>query len=158
MWWRLYGDLSVRVIDSLLGSVSSKGSSADRVKTNSNAVPSAELEKMLSEISTQMVEISQQQKEALKAEIASHARAMALSEISHDLRTPLNAIIGFTQMMESGIFGSIGNAQYTEYLRHIQDSGYELLERIEELLDTAPSAASEKQSPSGATPAREFVA
>ena len=137
MWWQFYSGLSIRMIDHCLQYVdaSAPAPSADETLA---ASASPELQRMLKEISTQMDSITAQQKKALQAELATHARTMALSEISHDLRTPLNAIIGFTQMMESGIFGPIGNAQYSEYLRHIRESGYELLERIEELLDTEP--------------------
>ncbi len=69
-----------------------------------------------------------------KTEIAQRARAELLSNMNHDLRTPLNAVIGFAQIIESEIFGKV-SPQYLEYARHIQESGYELLDRIEDLLD-----------------------
>lgn len=60
----------------------------------------------------------------------------ALKNVSHDLRTPLNAIIGFTQMMELGLHGKVDNPHYTEYLRHIRESGYDLLSQIDLLLES----------------------
>jgi two-component system cell cycle sensor histidine kinase PleC len=57
--------------------------------------------------------------------------------MSHELRTPLNAVIGFSQIIESGIFGKIDNPQYMEYIKHIQESGFDLLAKIEDLLEIA---------------------
>jgi two-component system cell cycle sensor histidine kinase PleC len=55
--------------------------------------------------------------------------------MSHELRTPLNAIIGFSEIMESGMFGDLGAAKYNEYCRDIQDSGRYLLDVINDILD-----------------------
>ena len=76
-------------------------------------------------------------KARLEAELALRARSEFLANMSHELRTPLNAVIGFSQIIESEIFGKISNPQYIEYVRHIQESGYDLLARIEDLLDIA---------------------
>lgn len=67
-------------------------------------------------------------------EIALCARSEFLSGMSHELRTPLNAIIGFSEMMQAELFGKVDGEQHRDYLRHIQDSGYELLSKIEDLL------------------------
>jgi two-component system cell cycle sensor histidine kinase PleC len=55
--------------------------------------------------------------------------------MSHELRTPLNAIIGFSEIMESGMFGSLGADKYHEYCRDIRESGQYLLEVINDILD-----------------------
>jgi two-component system cell cycle sensor histidine kinase PleC len=55
--------------------------------------------------------------------------------MSHELRTPLNAIIGFSEIMESGMFGSLGADKYHEYCRDIRHSGQFLLEVINDILD-----------------------
>ena len=75
------------------------------------------------------------QKAKMEAELALRARSEFLANMSHDLRTPLNAVIGFAQMMESQMFGPVGNPQYLEYAKHIQESGYDLLAKIEDLLE-----------------------
>jgi two-component system cell cycle sensor histidine kinase PleC len=55
--------------------------------------------------------------------------------MSHELRTPLNAIIGFSEIMESGMFGPLGAEKYTEYCRDIRESGEYLLDVINDILD-----------------------
>jgi two-component system cell cycle sensor histidine kinase PleC len=54
--------------------------------------------------------------------------------MSHELRTPLNAIIGFSEIMESGVFGTLGD-KYHEYCRDIRESGRYLLDMINDILD-----------------------
>ncbi len=70
-------------------------------------------------------------------QLALQARSEFLNAMSHELRTPLNAILGFTQIMESGMYGDINNLQYRDYLRHIRESGYELLAQIDEVMEMA---------------------
>ncbi len=70
-----------------------------------------------------------------QAESANRAKAEFLANMSHELRTPLNHIIGFAEMMESGIYGPLGNDRYVEYIRDIGLSGRYLLEVISDILD-----------------------
>jgi two-component system, cell cycle sensor histidine kinase PleC len=70
-----------------------------------------------------------------RAEEANQAKSAFLANMSHELRTPLNAIIGFSEMMESGIFGPLGDAKYLEYCCDISDSGRYLLDVINDILD-----------------------
>ena len=55
--------------------------------------------------------------------------------MSHELRTPLNAIIGFSEIMESGMFGPLGAERYREYCCDIHQSGQYLLDVINDILD-----------------------
>jgi two-component system cell cycle sensor histidine kinase PleC len=55
--------------------------------------------------------------------------------MSHELRTPLNAIIGFSEIMEKGMFGELGAPKYKEYCRDIHQSGRYLLDVINDVLD-----------------------
>ena len=57
-----------------------------------------------------------------------------LANISHELRTPLNAIIGFSQALDSKIFGDL-NPKQAEYIKDIQISSLHLLGMINEILD-----------------------
>jgi two-component system cell cycle sensor histidine kinase PleC len=73
--------------------------------------------------------------EKTRAEEANQAKSKFLANMSHELRTPLNAIIGFSEIMESGMFGPLGAEKYHEYCSDIRGSGLYLLEVINDILD-----------------------
>ncbi|MFY9896382.1 MAG: ATP-binding protein [Xanthobacteraceae bacterium] len=73
--------------------------------------------------------------EKTRAEDANAAKSKFLANMSHELRTPLNAIIGFSEIMESGMFGPLGAEKYIEYSRDIRESGEYLLDVINDILD-----------------------
>ncbi|MDU6674059.1 MAG: PAS-domain containing protein, partial [Bradyrhizobium sp.] len=68
--------------------------------------------------------------EKTRAEEANQTKSKFLANMSHELRTPLNAIIGFSEIMGSGMFGSLGSEKYQEYCHDILTSGQYLLEVI----------------------------
>jgi two-component system cell cycle sensor histidine kinase PleC len=70
-----------------------------------------------------------------RAEDANQAKSKFLANMSHELRTPLNAIIGFSEIMEKGMFGDLGAPKYKEYCRDIHHSGQYLLDVINDVLD-----------------------
>ena len=70
-----------------------------------------------------------------KAEAGNRSKSEFLANISHELRTPLNAIIGFSDIMRSQMFGSLGSEKYDEYAEDIHDSGNFLLGVINDVLD-----------------------
>jgi len=73
--------------------------------------------------------------EKTRAEEANQAKSKFLANMSHELRTPLNAIIGFSEIMESAMFGPLGADKYREYCQDIRGSGQYLLEVINDVLD-----------------------
>jgi two-component system, cell cycle sensor histidine kinase PleC len=75
--------------------------------------------------------------EKTRAEEANQAKSKFLANMSHELRTPLNAIIGFSEIMESGMFGPLGADKYMEYCTDIHSSGQYLLDVINDVLDMA---------------------
>jgi len=70
-----------------------------------------------------------------RAEEANVAKSEFLANMSHELRTPLNAIIGFSEIMQAGMFGPLGSEKYLEYCRDIHESGSFLLGVINDILD-----------------------
>jgi two-component system cell cycle sensor histidine kinase PleC len=70
-----------------------------------------------------------------RAEEANQTKSKFLANMSHELRTPLNAIIGFSEIMGSGMFGTLGSDKYEEYCHDILTSGHYLLEVINDILD-----------------------
>jgi two-component system, cell cycle sensor histidine kinase PleC len=75
------------------------------------------------------------QVEKERAEAANHAKSEFLANMSHELRTPLNAVIGFSEIMQSGMFGPLGSDRYEEYAKDIHQSGNYLLGVINDILD-----------------------
>ena len=73
--------------------------------------------------------------EKTRAEEANQAKSKFLANMSHELRTPLNAIIGFSEIMQSGMFGPLGADKYVEYCGDIHGSGQYLLDVINDILD-----------------------
>ena len=70
-----------------------------------------------------------------EADFASRAKSQFLANMSHELRTPLNAIIGFSDLIQRGIYGPIGSLKYLDYVRDIHRSGEHLLGVINGVLD-----------------------
>jgi two-component system cell cycle sensor histidine kinase PleC len=91
-----------------------------------------ELERQALELADLAEKYSQEKN---RAEEANKTKSKFLANMSHELRTPLNAIIGFSEIMESGMFGTLGSEKYQEYCHDILTSGYYLLEVINDILD-----------------------
>jgi PAS domain S-box-containing protein len=70
-----------------------------------------------------------------EAVTANRAKTEFLANMSHELRTPLNAIIGFSQLIESEIFGALANPRYREYAGDVVHSATHLLDIINDILD-----------------------
>ncbi len=71
------------------------------------------------------------------AEFANRAKSEFLANMSHELRTPLNAIIGFSEILKSEAFGSLGHENYKEYAGDVHSAGEHLLKVINDILDVA---------------------
>jgi signal transduction histidine kinase len=69
------------------------------------------------------------------AESANQVRSQFLANMSHELRTPLNAVVGFADILDQELFGPLGDQRYKEFARDILDSGRQLLEIINNILD-----------------------
>jgi signal transduction histidine kinase len=69
------------------------------------------------------------------AEKASHAKSSFLANMSHELRTPLNAVLGFSEIIDSQMYGPVGDDRYREYAGLINRAGTHLLDLIGDILD-----------------------
>ena len=72
-----------------------------------------------------------------EAESANRAKSEFLAKMSHELRTPLNAILGFAEIMDAEIYGTLGHPKYKDYSHDISRSGQALLTIIADILDMA---------------------
>ena len=73
-------------------------------------------------------------REKEKAEAAYKTKSEFLANMSHELRTPLNPIIGFSQAMQSGVFGPLPE-KYREYATDIERSAKHMLSLVTDILD-----------------------
>lgn len=69
-----------------------------------------------------------------------HLKDEFLASVSHDLRTPLNGILLGSEVMRSGAYGPLNQAQW-KALGNIEASGQHLLELINDLLDLSKMEA-----------------
>lgn len=95
--------------------------------------------------------------EKIRAEAANQAKSEFLANMSHELRTPLNAIIGFSEMMQSGLFGPIGSSRYEEYVNDIHQSGTYLLNVINDILDMSKIEAGRFELERGSIDLRPLI-
>ncbi|HVP84274.1 MAG TPA: PAS domain-containing sensor histidine kinase [Rhizomicrobium sp.] len=70
-------------------------------------------------------------------EEASRSKSAFLAAMSHELKTPLNAVLGFAEILNTEMFGPLGNPVYRGYAADIHSSGSRLLGIVNDLLDTA---------------------
>ena len=68
------------------------------------------------------------------AQLASNAKTMFLSNMSHDIRTPMNAVIGFTTLLEKE---AENPDKVREYTKKIMASGQHLLSLINDILEVS---------------------
>ncbi|MHB8120793.1 MAG: ATP-binding protein [Desulfuromonadaceae bacterium] len=69
-----------------------------------------------------------------RLEDVSRSKSDFLANMSHELRTPLNSVIGFSEVLQDQLFGTINDKQQ-EYVTNILTSGKHLLSLINDILD-----------------------
>ena len=91
-----------------------------------------------------------------EAEAASQAKSEFLATMSHELRTPLNAIIGYSELLDLGITGTLSEEQRRQVLR-IRNSARHLLGLVNEVLDLSKVEAGKLTVQSQAARAEDVV-
>lgn len=84
-----------------------------------------------------------------EALVASEMKTQLLANVSHDMRTPLGAILGYTEMLNEGVFDPL-NEKQAEATRAIAASSQRLLDFVTDLLNQAQIETGElvlKESP-----------
>jgi signal transduction histidine kinase len=81
-----------------------------------------------------LIRLAQAERGAIEA---ARSKAEFIAHMSHELRTPLNAVIGFSEIIEQGMFGPVGHRKYVEYARDIAAAGRGLHGKIGDILEFA---------------------
>ena len=71
-----------------------------------------------------------------RALAASRAKSEFLATMSHEMRTPLNAVIGYSELLDLEVPGTLNGAQH-DYLNRIRAASTRLLTLISDVLDLA---------------------
>ncbi|MEZ5910555.1 MAG: GAF domain-containing protein [Hyphomicrobiaceae bacterium] len=67
-------------------------------------------------------------------QIASLHKSQFLANMSHELRTPLNAVLGYTELIQDGVYGEVPT-KITSVIERVQSNGRHLLGLINDVLD-----------------------
>ncbi|BBK34190.1 signal transduction histidine kinase [Stella humosa] len=78
-------------------------------------------------------------KERLETETA--VRDRFVRRLSHEFRTPLSAVLGYSEMVEGEVLGSLETPKYREYAALIRHSGEHLLDLVSGLADAVEEVA-----------------
>jgi signal transduction histidine kinase len=81
-----------------------------------------------------LVRLADAERRAIEAE---RSKSEFVAHMSHELRTPLNAIIGFSEIIENGLYGDAGHPKYIEYAHDIGVAGRGLHNKIGDILEFA---------------------
>jgi PAS domain S-box-containing protein len=91
-----------------------------------------------------------------EAEAATRAKSDFLANMSHELRTPLNSIIGFSEVLEDQLLGSL-NASQREDVQYILKAGKHLLSLINDILDLSKVESGKMALELGQVPLKEML-
>lgn len=69
-----------------------------------------------------------------QAEKADSLKSAFLANLSHEIKTPMNAIMGFSDLLNDS---SVSEEERKEFIDHIRNSGSDLLQLIDDLIDVS---------------------
>ena len=105
-------------------------------------------------------ELAERTRDAKKAQFGAEAATMAksdfLANMSHELRTPLNSIIGFSEVLEDQLLGSLNDSQ-KENVMYILKAGRHLLSLINDILDLSKVESGKMELDVESVPLRELL-
>ena len=97
--------------------------------------PLAQLNKELGGANRQLSTLAEELRIAnMQLTEVSRLKSHFLANMSHELRTPLNSIIGYTEMLNEGIYGPL-NEKQQDRLDRVMRNGQHLLQLINDILD-----------------------
>jgi nitrogen-specific signal transduction histidine kinase len=105
-------------------------------------------------------ELAERTRDAKKAQFEAESATMAksdfLANMSHELRTPLNSIIGFSEVLEDQLLGTLNESQ-RENVMYILKAGRHLLSLINDILDLSKVESGKMELDVENVPLREVL-
>ncbi|MEL7016519.1 MAG: ATP-binding protein [Pseudomonadota bacterium] len=89
-------------------------------------------------------------------EAVGHLKSKFADHVSHQLRTPLATIVGFTEMLESQMFGVLNDRQ-KDYIADILTASYHLRDLIDDVIDLTAIDAGQMTLEIGKVDLRQLV-
>jgi PAS domain S-box-containing protein len=109
-----------------------------------------------SDVTEHVLSRRETQRARAEAERANLAKSQFLATMSHEIRTPINAVMGYTDLLDAGVAGSL-SAEQQGYVDAIAASSRHLLGLVSDILDLAKIEAGEMQIRAHETIARSAV-
>lgn len=110
------------------------------------------------DVTDDFLHAAQLQRAREAAEAASLAKTRFLANMSHELRTPLNAVLGFSEVIRDGAQGATDLERCRSYAADIHESGLELLQMVNDILEIARIEAGETDLSEGVVDPAELIA
>lgn len=94
------------------------------------------------DVTDHVVARAEAQRARADAEQANRAKSQFLANMSHEIRTPINAVMGYADLLDVNVAGTL-NPRQGEFVGRIRESSRHLLSLVDDILDLSKVEAGE---------------